>query len=224
MTRKTKRLQSDLAEWKLAFRELAGVLRGNPAASYPATKPILDQTRGSAIGDLTVAQRFVQEVQIPATITEKERREAVDAAVNAVRVELTDAYNASLKAHEGVHADALEAAREQARHETLQTVLQALELEHYKRKNPMLTIGALQAALARMPYEAPRQYDTAAFWSDIETTLRVRAEDAEAERDEAAAARIEAITFRAVPTIGFVDEVRDFDTAGETIIDSQDRS
>lgn len=96
---------------------------------------------------------------------------------------------------------------EQVRRETLEKVIEALEIDEY-RDGAYTIFGNL--------FTNGPERGSDRFWSDITTALRVRAEDAEAEADEAAEARIAAITRPAPAT----DEVY---SAGETIIDSSGR-
>jgi len=93
---------------------------------------------------------------------------------------------------------------EQIRRETLEKVIDALNLDAYRgyQQGPFAHLFILEGG--RPKPDADR------FWSDIVTTLRVRKEDAEAEADEAAAARIDSLLQRTLR-----DE---WDAAGETIL------
>ena len=102
-------------------------------------------------------------------------------------------------------------AAEQIRQETLEKVIEALELDQYRgwQQGPFAHLFIAEGGRPKP--------DANRFWDDINTALRVRAEDAEAEADEAAEQRIAAITR---PQPSAEDE---WATAGETIIDSSGR-
>ncbi|KZE41370.1 hypothetical protein [Microbacterium sp. T32] len=136
------------------------------------------------------------------------------ADLNALHAELTvlraNAANAEAAASELSASDATVATPtpEYVRRDTLAKVIEALELDQYRDR------GAWFMQALGLP---PRRDGIDRFWDDLNIALRVRAEDAEAEADEAAEQRIAAITH---PTPSPEDE---WAGAGETIIDSSGR-
>lgn len=134
---------------------------------------------------------------------------ALHAETKYLRAKLEDAEAA---ASELAASDAAVATPtpEYVRRDTLAKVIEALELDQYRDRGYVFFVQALG-----LP---PRRDGVDRFWDDLNIALRVRAEDAEAEADEAAEQRIAAIT-RPAPTLE-----GEWAGAGETIIDSSGRS
>lgn len=126
-----------------------------------------------------------------------------------LRAKLATAEDAAAEERVVIGVDYATPARSEAeiRRDTLEKVIEALELNEY-RDGTFTIFGNL--------FTNGPERGSDRFWDDITTALRVRAEDAEAEADEAAEARIAAITRPERTT----DEVY---SAGETIIDSSGR-
>lgn len=234
---KTRRLEEQLQRWQNAFARLAETVRATPGSRYPAIRAIAEDSNGAALSMLTVAERFAHEARIDA-VSRPDLHSAIERE-SAIRVSaaVAEAQRKHAK-HEGElraeHMAKLEAgiekARQDGRNEALATVIEALELDDYAPRAKLLSKLAAsgpQVALLMMSGrssfdpENPTVADLSTkplvdvFWSDLLTALRVRAEDQEAERDEAAAERIRAITHPAPSTTA-----SDFHLAGEKLEDA----